>query len=71
MRELGVGVTLDVGLDLLPVVLVVADLLAVRADREEPLELLHPRQGLLELSHPIRERRLELQHAEADLDARA
>src|SRR5262249_61982325 len=65
--ELRVRVPLDVGLDLLPVVLVVADLLAVRADREESLELLDPGKRFLELAHPIRERCLELQHADPDL----
>src|SRR2546430_13053357 len=35
--ELRLGVPLDVALDLLPVVLVVADLLAVGADRQEPV----------------------------------
>src|SRR5206468_1455757 len=36
--ELRLGVPLDVALDLLPVVLVVADLLAVGADRQQPVD---------------------------------
>jgi hypothetical protein len=37
----------EVGLDLLPIILVVADLLAVGTDRKEPLQPLHIRQGEL------------------------
>src|SRR3972149_4408148 len=42
VRELRVGVPLDVGLDLLPVVPVVAHLLAVGADRQAAPHLLQP-----------------------------
>src|SRR5580765_5962972 len=67
MGELSVGVALDVGLDLLPVVTVVADFLAVRADRQESLQLLDPCQRLFELAYALGEGGLERQHAEADL----
>src|SRR2546430_2346329 len=50
--ELRLGVPLDVALDLLPVVLVVADLLAVGADRQGAVEQLHAGERGLELFHP-------------------
>src|SRR5215472_17648051 len=68
--ELSVGMSLDVGLDLLPVISVVPDLLAVGADWQESLELLDPRQRLLELAHPIGERGLQGEHPEAHLHTR-
>src|SRR5438876_778830 len=68
--ELRLGVPLDVALDLLPVVLVVADLLAVGADRQEPVEQLHAGERGLELFHPVGEGRLELEQSLADADPR-
>src|SRR5437763_296031 len=59
--ELGLRVFLDVALDLLPVVPVVAHLLAVGADRQEPVEQLHAGERVLELSDPVGEDRLELE----------
>src|SRR5437867_901074 len=49
VAELHVGMVADVLLDLLPVILVVTDLLAVRANRKQPAQLAHARQRLLEL----------------------
>ena len=40
MTELAPGSFIDVGLNLLPVILVVADFFAVRTNRQEGLELL-------------------------------
>src|SRR5207245_5250187 len=59
--ELRLGVLLDVALDLLPVIPVVAHLLAVGTDRQEPLEELHASERVLELLHPVGEDRLELE----------
>src|SRR5439155_21148070 len=53
--ELRLGVLLDVALDLLPVVPVVAHLLAVGTDRQEPLEELHAGERVLKLLHPVGE----------------
>src|SRR5947209_8349711 len=50
VAELGLGVLADVRLDLLPVVLVVADLLAVGADRQEAAELLDAGERRLEIA---------------------
>ena len=46
-----VRVVHDVGLHLVPVVLVVADALAVSADGQQPLQRLHPLHGLFDFAH--------------------
>src|ERR1700736_5496926 len=71
VAELHVRVLADVLFDLLPVVLIVADALAVAADRQEAVQLLHGRQGDLELRDAIGEALLELQHAQPHMDPRA
>src|SRR5438034_10106351 len=53
--ELRLGVPLDVALDLLPVVLLVVDLLAVGADRQKTVAQLHTDKCILELFHPVGE----------------
>jgi len=69
--ELCLGVPLDVALDLLPVVLVVAHLLAVGADRQEPLEQLHAGRARPRSSFtPVGEGRLEPEQSFADADPR-
>src|SRR4051794_21464363 len=50
MRELGVGAIPDVNLDLCPVAMVVTDLLAVGADREQAAQQLHLGEGCLQLA---------------------
>jgi hypothetical protein len=49
MAELGFRVTRNVGVNLFPVVPVVTNLLAVGADGEETLKLLHALQSVFEL----------------------
>src|SRR5207245_6003577 len=71
VTELDIGVIADVLLDLLPVVLVVADLLAVRADRQQSPQLAHADDRLLQLHHAIGEHRLQLDQTHADLHAGA
>src|SRR2546425_10085813 len=61
--ELCLGVPLDVALDLLPVVLVVAHLFAVGADRQEPLEQLHAGERVLERFYPVGDERLGLEQS--------
>src|SRR2546422_1050358 len=48
MAESGLRMLADIGIDLLPIVCVVADFLAVHANREQSLELFHARQGILQ-----------------------
>src|SRR5205085_921758 len=50
VAELGVGVGREVVLELHPVVLIVADALAVTAHRQQPLQLLDVRQRLLQVA---------------------
>src|SRR5262249_41727495 len=68
--ELRVAVLHEVAIDLLPVVLVGADALAVRADPQEAAPLLHLRKRRLQLLHAGREAVLERQDARADAEAR-
>src|SRR2546422_8991916 len=54
MRELSLRTVPNVDLDLAPVALVVADLLAGGADRDQPAQGLDVREGLLQLiDHPL------------------
>src|SRR6266404_2742980 len=50
VAELRLGVVGDVAFDLLPVLIVPANALAVAADRQQPMELLHIRQRLLQFA---------------------
>lgn len=59
MRELQAGAPGQVALHLLPEVAVAPHLSASRADGNEPLELLHVRQGFLEREDPVGELPLE------------
>src|SRR5207245_10978127 len=63
--EVRLGVLLDVALDLLPVVPVVAHLLAVRTDRQEPPAQLHARERRLELFDPAGAGRLGIEQPRA------
>src|SRR6516225_4494318 len=47
--ETDIGMRTNVAFHLMPVVLIVAYFLAVGADRQEPLELLHSAEGIFEL----------------------
>src|SRR5260370_1361908 len=69
MAEPGVCVFRDVALDLLPVLSVVADLLAPGTDRKQPLKCLHARQGLLQGGDPAGEFLLQADDPHADVDA--
>src|SRR2546427_1341716 len=71
MTELRVGVFGDVALQLLPVLIVAADALAVRTDRQESAQLLDVGQGGLQLFNSFGEAFLQRQDADADLHARA
>jgi hypothetical protein len=71
VAERGLGVLPDVGLDLLPVVAVVAHLLAVGADRQQAAQLLDVRHCPLEIADTIGEEFLQLHHPYADLEAPA
>src|SRR5437870_4552977 len=53
MTEAGFRMFGDIGLDLAPVVPVVADLLAVGADGEQSLELFDPGEGILQFGHAL------------------
>jgi hypothetical protein len=55
MAELGFRVARHVGVDLFPVVPVVTNLLAVGADGEEPLKLLHSLQSVFKLVKAFQE----------------
>jgi hypothetical protein len=53
VAEDGLGTLADVGLDLLPIVLVVSDLLAVGAYGKEALKKLDARQSLLQFPNSL------------------
>jgi hypothetical protein len=53
MAELGFRMLRDILFNLLPVILIVTDFLAVRTNRQEALELLDARQGFFEGVDPI------------------
>ena len=55
VAELRVGVLRDVSLDLLPVLIVAADALAVAADRQQPVQLLDVDQRRLQLGDALRQ----------------
>ena len=63
MAEDGLRVLADVAFHLLPVVLVGADFLALRADGQKSLELLDICQGLLQFPHVLGEAGLQFHHA--------
>src|SRR5439155_263902 len=69
VAELHVGVRGHVLLDLLPVVAVVANLLAVRADRQQAAQLPDAGQGLFQLGDAGRQHGLQFDDADADLHA--
>src|SRR5262249_18974018 len=71
VAKLRSGMGAEVLLELLPVVAVVADALAVRANGEKPLELLDLAQGLFQLGHALRQALLQAHHARPHLDAGA
>jgi NADPH-dependent 2,4-dienoyl-CoA reductase/sulfur reductase-like enzyme len=53
MAEFSLRMSGDVTFDILPIILVVTDLFAVAADRNNSLQFLYPLQGLLELAHAV------------------
>src|SRR5215471_20864882 len=61
----------DVAFELLPVLIIPTYALAVGADRKQASELLHVRQGRLQLRDAIGETFLQRQNADAYLHARA
>src|SRR5436190_12016429 len=67
VAELRVGVLGDVLFDLLPVLVVAADPLAVAADRQEPVQRLDVGQRLLQLGDPLIESILQRQDPHADV----
>jgi hypothetical protein len=69
--ELGLAVLLDVALDFVPVVAVVAAFFAVAADGQQALQELHVRDGGLKFLNALRELGLTVDHARADLHAGA
>src|SRR6266540_2292606 len=71
VAEADVCTACDVTFDAVPVVAVVANLVAVAAYRQQTLQRFHRGHSLLQLSHPRRQRRLELDHARSDLHAGA
>ncbi len=62
VAELHPRVGREIAFDLLPIVAVVADLLAVAADRQQPLQLVDLVQGLLQLADPLGQVVLERDH---------
>ena len=60
MREGRQRMTLDIDLELMPGRVVVTDLLAVHANRQQALKLLHMTLGRLQLGHLGLERTFEL-----------
>jgi len=71
MTELGFGALTDVSVHLLPVVSIVADLLSVRANRHQALQLFDSREGFFQLADAVRQGALQFQDADAYLNARA
>ena len=70
MTKGDVGASFDIALDLLPVILVVADFLAVGTDWQQTLEVFFARYRFFELAHPIGEGHLQIEDALADLNPR-
>ena len=70
MAELRLGMIHHVGLDLLPIVAVIPDLLAIAADRQQSGELLHALERALELHNVLGEGTLQSDHLGADPHAR-
>ena len=71
VAELGFGMVADVSFDLLPVIPIVADLLTIRTNGQQPLERLDPRKGLFQLPDTLRQGPLEFQDAHSHLHARS
>ena len=71
MAEARLRARADELLDLQPVVMVVADALAVRADRQQTAQLAHVRERLLQFGDARAEHLLETDDTAADADAGA
>src|SRR4030095_15217153 len=71
VRKCGVGVLRHIHLDTLPVVPVVADTLAIRADREQSAQATDVIECGLKLGDLLGQARLERYDTHADLNARA
>ena len=67
VAELRLGMRADVGFHLLPVIVVVADLLAVSADRQQAMELLDARQRAGQLLNLLLQLALQFHDAHAHL----
>src|SRR6266851_8476633 len=71
MAEADVGVNGYVAFHAVPVVLIVANFLAIAADGQQTVQLVHAKEGILQLGNPGGQRRLQLYHPAADLHAGA
>ena len=71
MGEVGAGLSVDVFFDLMPVVFVVADALAIHANGNQFLQLADIGERLLQIDHFFGEGPLQLHHALAHLEAGA
>ena len=69
VAECHVSAGFDIAFDLLPVILVVAYLFAVGADRQKPLQVLLAFDRCLQGAHSVRQRNLQVENAFAYLDS--
>ena len=69
VAELGPRAGGQVLLHLLPVILIIADALAVAANGQESLQLMHAMEGLFQVADALGQALLQGQHAQADIDA--
>ena len=69
MAERDIFVILDVAFDLVPVVFIIPYFLAVGTNGQKSLQVFFPRQGFLELAHPLCQVGLQLQDAQTNLNA--
>ena len=67
MRELRLGVIADVTFDLLPVIGIGADTLAVAADRQQAAKVLHVRHHLLQVGDAFGQPLLQGEHPRPDV----
>ena len=70
MAELGFRMGSDITLNLLPIVVVVTNVLAVRADGQKALQELDLSQSLFQFRDSSRQRLLQREQAKSDLQAR-
>ena len=70
VAEFYVGILADVGLKLLPVIVIVPDFFAITADGQQFLELLHLFRCRFQFANPIRQPRLQFRHDPANPNPR-